>query len=133
MTDKHLPPLHLDAAFSDIAASAAGSASYGTAGAIQVHRLVKRSRRQRAAALGSAGFLVLGAAGLGLSGLFRAPSPGWHLGSSQRLLLAEATMVLQLGAHHRSHPRDDHIGATVGASSTRGDDAIVGICSSWWG
>ncbi|KRD37182.1 hypothetical protein ASE27_07025 [Oerskovia sp. Root918] len=74
MNDKHLPPLHLDAAFSDIAASAAGSASDGTAGALQVHRLVKRSRRQRAAALGSASFLVLGAAGLGLSGLL-SPAP----------------------------------------------------------
>lgn len=76
MNDKHLPsnPLHLDAALSDIAASASGSATDGLAGAAEVHRLVKRSRRQRAAAFGSAGFVLLGVAGIGLSGIL-SPAP----------------------------------------------------------
>ncbi|KZM35677.1 hypothetical protein [Oerskovia enterophila] len=74
MNDKHLPPMHLDAAFSDIAESAAGSVTEDLTGAAEVHRLVKRSRRQRAAAFGSAGFVLLGVAGIGLSGLF-SPAP----------------------------------------------------------
>ncbi|MET4224025.1 hypothetical protein [Oerskovia enterophila] len=74
MNDKHLPPMHLDAAFSDIAESAAGAVTGDLTGAAEVHRLIKRSRRQRAAALGSAGFVLLGVAGIGLSGLF-SPAP----------------------------------------------------------
>ncbi|GAA3230801.1 hypothetical protein ACFP63_16250 [Oerskovia jenensis] len=76
MNDKHLPPtpLHLDTAFSDIAASAGAAATDGTTGTLEVRRLVKRSRRQRATALGASGFVVLGLAGIGLSGLLT-PAP----------------------------------------------------------
>ncbi|MFF2623877.1 DUF4232 domain-containing protein [Oerskovia jenensis] len=76
MNDKHLPPtpLHLDTAFSDIAASAGAAATDGTTGTLEVRRLVKRSRRQRATALGASGFVVLGLAGVGLSGLLT-PAP----------------------------------------------------------
>lgn len=76
MNDKQLPstPLHLDAAFSDIAASAGAAATGGTTGTVEVHRLVKRSRRRRAAAFGTGGFVLLGVAGIGLSGLL-APAP----------------------------------------------------------
>ncbi|MFJ2299329.1 hypothetical protein [Oerskovia paurometabola] len=76
MNDKQQPstPLHLDAAFSDIAASAGAAATDGTTGTVEVHRLVKRSRRRRAAAFGTGGFVLLGVAGIGLSGLL-APAP----------------------------------------------------------
>jgi len=76
MNDKHQPsnPLDLDAALVDIATSASASAADGPAGTAEVHRLVKRSRRQRATAFGSAGFVLLGVAGVGLSGLL-SPAP----------------------------------------------------------
>ncbi|MFF3066506.1 hypothetical protein ACFVQ3_18355 [Oerskovia sp. NPDC057915] len=76
MNDKIPPstPLHLDAALSDIATDASRAVSDGLTGSAEVHRLIKRSRRQRAAAFGSAGFVLLGVAGIGLSGVL-SPAP----------------------------------------------------------
>ncbi|MFE4463729.1 hypothetical protein ACFRCR_01305 [Oerskovia sp. NPDC056781] len=76
MNDKIPPstPLHLDAALSEIATDASRAASDGLTGSAEVHRLIKRSRRQRATAFGSAGFVLLGVAGIGLSGVL-SPAP----------------------------------------------------------
>ncbi|MDF2847269.1 MAG: hypothetical protein K0R97_1251 [Oerskovia sp.] len=76
MNDKIPPstPLHLDAALSDIASDASRAVSDGLTGSTEVHRLIKRSRRQRATAFGSAGFVLLGVAGIGLSGVL-SPAP----------------------------------------------------------
>lgn len=76
MNDKIPPstPLHLDAALSEIATDASRAASDGLTGSAEVRRLVKRSRRQRATAFGSAGFVLLGVAGIGLSGVL-SPAP----------------------------------------------------------